>query len=137
MARDQECSLASGGRNDLEAMMKQLGLMEDDLDNVIFEEETAVPMEATRWLAIARVHTEVEYSNYWFYKNMRSAWELAQDVKTRTLEDNLHTFQFTCLGDWERVMDGGPWNFRGNPVVIVPYDGFTKPSSIELNHIHI
>jgi hypothetical protein len=29
-------------------------------------------------------------------------------------------------------MDGGPWNFRGNPMLIKAYDGFTKPSTIEL-----
>lgn len=40
--------------------------------------------------------------------------------------------QFDCLGDWERVTQGGPWHFRGNPVLIAPYDGYTKPSSIEL-----
>ena len=88
-------------------------------------------------LAIARVWTEVEYSKFWFYKNMRNAWELAQEVKTKCLEPNLHTFQFSCLGDWERVMQGGPWSFRGNMVVIEPYDGFTKPSEIELFHFDI
>jgi hypothetical protein len=35
------------------------------------------------------------------------------------------------------VTEGGPWSLRGNPVVIVPCDGFTKPSSIELFHIDI
>jgi hypothetical protein len=30
------------------------------------------------------------------------------------------------------VKEGGPWNFRGNPVLIEEYDGFTKPSAIEL-----
>jgi hypothetical protein len=42
---------------------------------------------------------------------MKSAWDLVQDMKTRSLEDNLHMFQFSCLGDWERVMEGGPWKF--------------------------
>ncbi|XP_044952753.1 uncharacterized protein LOC123402855 [Hordeum vulgare subsp. vulgare] len=35
--------------------------------------------------------------------------------------------RFNC----ERVTQGGPWNFRGNPVIIAPYDGYSKPSSIE------
>jgi hypothetical protein len=42
-----------------------------------------------------------------------------------------------CLGDWERVMEGGPWNFRGNPVQIEAYDDYIKPSSIELFHLDI
>jgi hypothetical protein len=31
----------------------------------------------------------------------------------------------------------GPWNFRGNLVLIEEYDGFTKPSAIELYFIDI
>jgi hypothetical protein len=32
-------------------------------------------------------------------------------------------------------MDGGPWVFRGKSVLIEPYDGFTRPSMIELRTI--
>lgn len=63
---------------------------------------------------------------------MRTAWDLARQVKIKTLEENLFQMQFNCLGDWERVTQGGPWHFRGNPVIIAPYDGYSKPSSIEL-----
>jgi hypothetical protein len=128
---------SSEGENNIAHMMKQLGLMEEDLDDMIFEEEPEQPVEATRWLAIARVCIEGEYSTFWFLKNMRTTWDLAHNVKTRTPEPNLHMFQFACLGGWERVIEGGPWSFRGNPVVIVPWDGFMKPSTIELFHIDI
>ncbi|KAK1620952.1 hypothetical protein QYE76_026469 [Lolium multiflorum] len=104
----------SGGDETIDQMMKRLGIVEDDLDDVVYEEEGPLPAEATRWLAIARVFTDSEYSSFWFFKNMRSAWDLAQQVETRSLDSNLHTFQFKCLGDWERVMEGGPWNFRGH-----------------------
>jgi hypothetical protein len=130
MAEGQSSSSPGGADGGLEKMMKQLGIIEEDLDDVIVYEEEQPPPEATRWLAIARVFTDNEYSSYWFFKNMRTAWDLAQDVKTRSLEGNLHTFQFQCLGDWERMKEGGPWNFRGNPVLIEEYDGFTKPSTI-------
>jgi hypothetical protein len=66
---------------------------------------------------------------------MRSAWDLAKDVKIRVHEDNLFVFQFACLGDWEKVMNGGPWVFRGKSVLLAPYDGFTKPSTIDLNSL--
>jgi hypothetical protein len=120
---------------DVEAMMAKLGLKEDDLDDVVFEEEVKQPEEDTRWMAVARVHTESVFSHYWFYKNMRSAWDLAKDVKIRAIEDNLFTLRFACLGDWEKVMDGGPWVFRGKSVLIAPYNGYTKPSTIDLNTI--
>jgi hypothetical protein len=49
-------------------MMKRLGLREEDMDDVVFEEEEKQPVEAIRWMAVAKVHTEVEFSHYWFKK---------------------------------------------------------------------
>lgn len=74
---------ASGSRmSDVEAMMEELGLKEDDLDDVVVEEEAPLPAESARWMAIARVHMDKPYNQYWFYKNMRVAWDLAKEVKT-------------------------------------------------------
>jgi 3-hydroxyisobutyrate dehydrogenase-like beta-hydroxyacid dehydrogenase len=99
--------------DEVATMMEKLGLTKDDRDVVVFEEEEKQPEAATRWMAVAKVHTETEFSHFWFFKNMRSAWDLAKDVKIRVIEDNLFSLQFSCLGDWEKVMDGGPWVFRG------------------------
>ena len=63
--------------------------------------------------------------------------DLAQEVKFRPLEDSLYTIQFACLGDWERVMNDGPWHFHGDAVIIKPYDGVTKPSTIKMDTIEI
>lgn len=60
--------------NDVERMMKELALQEDELDNVVLEQEEAPPIEGMSWMAIARVHTDKTYSQFWFYKNMRAAW---------------------------------------------------------------
>lgn len=34
-------------------------------------------------------------------------------------------------------MQDGPWNFRGNIVILTPYDGVTKPSMVALNTLNI
>ncbi|KAI5013542.1 hypothetical protein ZWY2020_036019 [Hordeum vulgare] len=109
---------------------------EENLQDVVVD-ETDLPEESTRWMAIARVHTPKSYSQYWFYRTMRVTWDLAQDVKIRPLEENLYTLQFQCLGDWERVMEEGPWSFKGKAVIMAPYDGFTRPSTIVLDKIEI
>ena len=124
------------GIDDVQLMMKELGLREEDLDDVVFDEKEAPPA-ATRWMAVCRVHISKPYSQYWFFKNMRSAWDLAHEVKFRPLEENRYTLQFFCLGDWERVMNDGPWNFRGNAVILEPYDGITKPTLVNLDYINI
>lgn len=38
-------------------MMAELGLREEDLDDVVFDEKDAPP-EATRWMAVAWVHID-------------------------------------------------------------------------------
>lgn len=56
-------------------MMQELGLQEEDLHDVVYDEMEA-PLAATRWLALARVHMDKPYGQYWFFKNMRAAWDL-------------------------------------------------------------
>ncbi|XBJ19781.1 hypothetical protein VPH35_010715 [Triticum aestivum] len=116
--------------------MKELGLREEDLDDVVFDDKTAPP-EVARWIALAKVHSAKTYSQYWFFKNMRAAWDLAQEVQFKPLEENLYTILFSCLGDWERVIQDGPWHFRGDAIIIKPYDGLAKPSTVRLDTIDI
>ncbi|KAI4972100.1 hypothetical protein ZWY2020_003025 [Hordeum vulgare] len=116
--------------------MGELGLTEENLQDVMVDDDE-LSQEATRWMALARVNTNRIYSQYWFYRNMKAAWDLAHDVKIRPLEENLYTMQFLCLGDWERVMAEGPWTHKGKAVVLAHYDGFTKPSTIALDKIDI
>lgn len=54
-------------------LMEELGLREEDIDDVVFEEDKA-PSAATHWMALAKVHMDKTYSQFWFYKNMRAAW---------------------------------------------------------------
>ncbi|KAI4998366.1 hypothetical protein ZWY2020_053708 [Hordeum vulgare] len=133
---DQAALSASSSAADVEQLMAELGLREEDLDDVIFDEKEAPP-EATRWMAVCRVHINKPYSHYWFFKNMRAAWDLAHEVKFRPLEDNRYTLQFFCLGGCERVMNEGPCNFRGSAVILEPYDGITKPTLVNLDYINI
>lgn len=122
---------------ELASLMEELGIVDEEFDDLVYEDEVEENAPDPRWLAIGKVHTTHEYGDFWFYKNMRNAWDLAQTVKFRSLGNNLYTMQFTCLGDWNKVMEGGPWAFRGQPVLLAPYDGFTKPSSIDLNTFKI
>ena len=74
MASDGASGLRSGPTDpdDVTALMKELDLREEDLDDVVFNEDEA-PGEAARWIALARVHSPKTYIQYWFFKNMRAA----------------------------------------------------------------
>jgi hypothetical protein len=68
---------------------------------------------------------------------MRYAWSLAKEVSFKAIEDNLFVLQFSCLGDWNKVMEEGPWIFRENVVLLEEYDGITKPSKVVFNSLSI
>ncbi|KAE8766341.1 hypothetical protein D1007_62441 [Hordeum vulgare] len=121
----------------VEDLMKKLALQEDDLHYVVFEESDAPAEEDIRWMILDHVHMDTGFSSYWFFRKMRTTWDLARTVKIKTLEETLFMMQFKCLRDWEKVTQGGSWHFRGNRVIIAPYDGYFKPTSTELYKFEI
>lgn len=62
---------------------------------------------------------------------------MAKEITFKALGENLFLTQIQCLGDWNRVMEGGPWLFRGAVVVMEEYDGFTNVKEYKLNKIPV
>ncbi|KAE8781256.1 hypothetical protein D1007_45497 [Hordeum vulgare] len=88
----------SFGVSNVEMTMQELGLKEEDLDDIVFDKREA-PEDVVRWVEIDRVNTCNTYSQTWFFCNMRRAWDLAQEAKFRPLRYNLYIVQFSCLED--------------------------------------
>ena len=42
-----------------------------------------------------------------------------------------------CLGDWNRVMNSGPWLFSNAVVVLEEYDGLTNVEEYKLDRIAV
>ena len=85
---------------DLEEMMKNMELLEEELDDVVIGKADAQKFEAeARWMAIARVNTNRSFSSSAFFENMKFIWGLAQTPKFREAGENLFIFQLFCLGD--------------------------------------
>ncbi|KAM0881910.1 hypothetical protein ACQ4PT_032634 [Festuca glaucescens] len=114
--------------------LKMCGEEEIDLD---FSEELDELIGDVRWLALFRVHTTKAFSHAAMFKQMRNAWAAAQDVTFKAMGTNLFLVQFQCLGDWNRVMDGGPWLFRGAAIVLAEYDGFSNVQDYKLDKLPV
>lgn len=91
----------------------------------------------TRWIAIFKVHTRKPFSHVSLFKSMRNAWAAAQGVTFKPKGENLFLAQFLCLGNWNRVMNGGPWLFRNSAVVLEEYDGLTNVQEYKLDRIPV
>ncbi|KAF7049887.1 hypothetical protein CFC21_058341 [Triticum aestivum] len=142
MASSDANSATSGGASAsanpvLEDFFDQLDLNDEDFNDVEIDEEDPVIQESVRWLALARVHTEKNFSPAAFYKDMRAAWNPAQSVRFRPVGPNRFVVQASCLGDWERMLMHGPWLFRNMAVLMCPYDRFTKADEVVFDHLPI
>ena len=62
-------------------------------------------------------------------------WELAHGLEMCEVDDNIFSFKFFGLGDWNKVMHQGPWLFKSLMVVIAEYDGLCNPSEVKLEHL--
>ncbi|KAI4997626.1 hypothetical protein ZWY2020_052968 [Hordeum vulgare] len=103
--------------------MKLHGEEEKDLD---LSREVEELIKEVHWLALFRVHNLRPFIHVAILNSMRNACACAQGVTFNIEGLNLFLAQCHCLGDWKRVMEGGPWQFKRDPVVLVEYDGFTN-----------
>ncbi|KAM0907655.1 hypothetical protein ACQ4PT_015966 [Festuca glaucescens] len=122
---------------ELEDRFEGLNLRGEEETDLDFSDEIEGLIGEVRWIALFRVHTSKPFSHAAMFKQMRNAWSTAQDVTFKTKGENLFLAQFHCLGDWNRVMDGGPWLFRGAALVMTEYDGFTNVEDYKLDKIHV
>jgi hypothetical protein len=118
----------------IQDMLQRLGI-QDDGDDLVFQEQEEVPREGLKWFALVRVHTGNYFSPQMFEQHMKTAWSPAKEIKIKPLEEN--PFSIQCFGEWLKVEKGGPWLFRQNAVIIEKYDGLAPIESVELNTIAV
>ncbi|XBI35718.1 hypothetical protein VPH35_121373 [Triticum aestivum] len=123
--------------SNLESKFEGLNLCGEEEEELDLSGEVEGLLEETRWLGVFRVHTQRPFSHVALFKDMRNASASAQDVIYKAKGDNRFIVQFMCLGDWNRVMNGGPWLFRREAVVIEEYDGLTDVYEYKIDRIPV
>ncbi|KAK1666375.1 hypothetical protein QYE76_054534 [Lolium multiflorum] len=81
-------------------------------------------------MAVAKLLTIKGFSKVSLEKTMRAAWNTSTEVTLRPIGKNLFVIQAFCLGDWNRIMDEGPWLFRDCALTLEKYDGKTAAPSV-------
>nr|XP_020181964.1 uncharacterized protein LOC109767640 [Aegilops tauschii subsp. strangulata] len=126
-----------GADEDLEDQFAGMNLHGEETEDLDFSGEVDDLIREVRWLGIFRVHTTRPFGHSALLNQMRNAWAAAKGVTFNIKGPNLFLVQCHCLGDWKRIMEGGPWLFRKAPVVIQEYDGFSDVSQYKLNKIPV
>lgn len=123
--------------NDLHNLLQNLEIREDEEQGIVLEEDLEELKAEARWTVLAKVSSLKTFSHSAFIENMKYAWSLAKDFSFKAIEENLFELKFSCLGDWRKVMEEGPWFFRGHAVLLEEYDGITKPSKVKFKYLAV
>ncbi|KAK1611685.1 hypothetical protein QYE76_035358 [Lolium multiflorum] len=134
---DLPSSAFNPGEDGINSMFGNLDIGEDEYDDFVIEEDVKEFEESTRWLAVARVNCRKKFSHDALFQQMNAAWNSSQKISIRAVDENCFVIQCFCLADWEKVMDRGPWLFRDWVLITAPYDGFSDPTLVALDHMPI
>lgn len=121
----------------LEERLAGLDLTGEETEDLDFSEEVEDLMKDVRWLSLFKVHRPKLFSHAALFNDMRFAWKPVKDVTFKIMGENLFLAQFHYLGDWNKVMEGGPWLFRGAAVAMEEYDGFGNVHDYKLDKIPV
>lgn len=131
---DSHGSASEGtAERDLGDKFKCLNLRADEEEDVVLVEDREELEKDAEFMALGRVHTSRTFSHGALFGAMRSAWNLAQDVVFRAIENNLFSVRSSCLADWKRVFKDGPWIFRNCSVLMAAYNAWSEPRETVLN----
>ncbi|CAN6238025.1 unnamed protein product [Urochloa humidicola] len=68
---------------------------------------------------------------------MGVAWGLERPLPVTKLEDNRFILEFESEQQYTYVINGGPWRHKGDALIVVPYDGFTRPSEVVIDAVNV
>jgi hypothetical protein len=71
------------------------------------------------------------------FEEMGAVWHLKTPITVRKLGDNRFILEFDSEQHYKYALSGGPWRHKGDALIVVPYDGFSRPSEIEINSINM
>lgn len=116
----------------LEDKLKGLTMTEDEDEIIDCEdgEEGEIVQEQLNLCLVGKIMTENSFSTEAMHNALKVAWRLGKGMVVRELDKNIFIFQFFSMMDKIKVMDGGPWSFRGYPLLLQQIEEGIQPSEI-------
>ncbi|XP_031095282.1 uncharacterized protein LOC115999580 [Ipomoea triloba] len=82
---------------------------------------------------VGRVLTHEKIDMTALKSTMKSEWRFAKGLDIIELGNSMALFQFANARDKARVLEGTPWAFHKNLLILSEYDGSITPESLEMN----
>jgi hypothetical protein len=74
-----------------------------------------------RFLA-GRVHSLRSISKVIVRETLQASWQFLKSLSMETLNESTYVFTFEDDHDLQRIQDLSPWNIRGHPLILKPWD---------------
>jgi hypothetical protein len=123
---DRRLVVRSGGEEEEKEMEEE--------EEFEFEEDAQEDGLLRGWFAVARYYSSKSYPVKALFSDLFRIWG---DGTARELGDNRYLLEFTTEATRNFVLQGGPWSFKGDAIIIVPYDGLSKLSAVIIESIHL
>ncbi|CAL5021215.1 unnamed protein product [Urochloa decumbens] len=128
----QRSSLRKGLAS-LEEAGKEVQVVETEEEaEFVFEDDEEAVKVSSKWLAVGRFYSGRDYKARVIFSELSNAWG---EVHTRGLGDHKYLIEFPSESALNFVLRGGPWKFKGDAMIVVPYDGFTRLSEVVIETI--
>jgi hypothetical protein len=110
------------------------GKDEDVLEMDLEEREAEV---ATKFIAVAVYFSQKSHNPKYLFSDMLNAWGIKELAAVEKLGDYCFKIEFLRLKEKIRVLVGGPWRRKGDALLLVHYDGLTRPSEVMIETISL
>lgn len=111
-----------------------LKIAEEEEQIVAFDDNHEGLVDPSIGLAVVgKIMTVRPYNFEAFKRTMNQIWAISKDALFRSIEHGLFVVQFPTLRDKKKIMEGRPWTFDQNLVVLNEIEGGVQPSDIALN----
>lgn len=116
---------------------KDLKLTEDEEKIVDCSNTSASDFSAQASLAlVGKVMTEKPFRGPGLFTFLHKAWKLKKNFGAREVGENLYIFQFFAQEDKSRVLQGGPWIFDKQRILLAEVEASIAPSEVQFIHVN-
>jgi hypothetical protein len=107
-----------------------------DEEEFDFDPAADVVEKAPNWFAMARFYSCIQNPKGLF-DEMGAAWRLERPITVRKLGDNRFILEFDIEHHYQYALNGGPWLHKGDALIVVSYDGVSRPSEVVIDSINM
>lgn len=90
----------------------------------------AVSGSNRKFLVVASLLSMRPYNFKALGRTMATVWRPTKGMEYKKLGNNIMLFEFQSRRDQDRVLNGSPWSFNKNLLIIQVYDRKQRPSSL-------